>query len=651
VTDVLPAGLDYVSASGAGWVCSWSANTRTSTCTYAGILAANAQAPVINLVVKPNAQAVPTGTSATISDTSAVAGGGELPSYANGTAPGAQPHSATVAQTVGLAAVISGSSWVDLNHNGVRDAGEPVPAANIVRVEVWPAGTTTLQTVGGTPVASALIDASGRYTLTVPASNVQIRFVDTSSNATLGLPVNGDSLATRNQPSVTGSNGIISHGVIDNIALTPGATLVEQSLPIDPQGIIYDSGTRLPLGGATVTLSANGAPVPGACLVGGVNPVVTASSGGTAGVYQFLLDFSAPGCAALSGATFKLNVSVPGFTVPSQLIKDGLNGNTVLTTPAGPGNYAVVSKAGIPVGSDPTTYYFQFVLSSASQGVINNYIPADGVNVAALRVTKVASKATAEIGDTVRYTITVRNTGTGVSPQGLTTDRLPLGFKMLANTASWTLAANTTPVTPTSSGNLLLFATPSIPAGASASLVYTVRVGIGADRGDGVNHAKASFGSFESNDATATVKVSAGVFGVSACIVGKVFSDCDATGIQQESAKGLPGVRIYLETGVSMVTDADGKYSYCGVEPRTHALKIDASTLPRGAVTVITSNRNLGDPNSLLVDVKNGELVRGDFAVNICAAPGTSEVNPPPSNAANEEIFFSSGDASGKGAK
>jgi hypothetical protein len=59
----------------------------------------------------------------------------------------------------------------------------------------------------------------------------------------------------------------------------------------------------------------------------------------------------------------------------------------------------------------------------------------------------------------------------------------------------------------------------------------------------------------------------------------------------------------------------------------------------------------LGDPNSLLVDVKNGELVRGDFAVNICAAPGTSEVNPPPSNAANEEIFFSSGDASGKGAK
>ncbi|UUZ53439.1 hypothetical protein LP419_32230 [Massilia sp. H-1] len=34
-----------------------------------------------------------------------------------------------------------------------------------------------------------------------------------------------------------------------------------------------------------------------------------------------------------------------------------------------------------------------------------------------------------------------------------------------------------------------------------------------------------------------------------------------------------------------------------------------------------TSNRNLGDAASLLLDVRNGELIRADFAETSCAAP------------------------------
>ena len=646
VTDVLPAGLDYVSASGPGWTCSWNTGNHTSTCVSSAVLAPNALAPAISLVVRPNLQAVPSGTTATITDTSVVAGGGESAAYANETAPGARPHSATVSQTVGLAAVISGQSWVDLNHNGVLDSNEPTPAANTVRVEVWPAGTTLQQAAGGTPLAATPVDASGRYSVSVPAGNVQIRFVDVASSATLGMPVNGDTSASRNQSSITGSNGVISHGVIENIVLTAGATVVEQSLPIDPQGIVYDSGTRQPVGGASVSLMFNGALVPSNCLVGGANPFVTNSNGATAGLYQFLLDFAATGCASYSGGNFTLAVSAPGYTFPSRVIFPGNGTVTVLTTPAGAGVFAVVPQSTAPLGADPTTHYLQLVLSSTAQGIANNHLPVDGLAQGQVNISKTASKPTAEIGDTVRYTVTLRNSGNGIAPQGVVTDRLPLGFKWLRDSASWSVAGSVAPVTPTVMGNQLFFASPAIAPGATASLVYVVRIGVGADRGDGVNHAYAVTGSARSNEATAAVKVSGGVFGVSACIVGKVFEDCEKTGLQQESAKGLAGIRIYMETGLSVTTDADGKFSVCGVQPRTHALKLDTSTLPRGALTVITSNRNLGDANSLLLDVKNGELMRADFAVDVCSTAPIPALEPdrqaPPLTAPSGGIVFRS---------
>ncbi|UUZ47817.1 hypothetical protein LP420_32670 [Massilia sp. B-10] len=43
-----------------------------------------------------------------------------------------------------------------------------------------------------------------------------------------------------------------------------------------------------------------------------------------------------------------------------------------------------------------------------------------------------------------------------------------------------------------------------------------------------------------------------------------------------------------------------------------------------------TSNRNLGDAASLLLDVRNGELIRADFAGNVVrgAGPGTGPPAP-----------------------
>ena len=84
---------------------------------------------------------------------------------------------------------------------------------------------------------------------------------------------------------------------------------------------------------------------------------------------------------------------------------------------------------------------------------------------------------------------------------------------------------------------------------------------------------------------------------------------------------GIPGVRFYLNDGTSLISDVEGKYSYCGLSPQTHVLKVDGSTLPKGAILTTSSNRNAGDANSIFVDAKRGELVRADFIEGSCQVP------------------------------
>ena len=45
-------------------------------------------------------------------------------------------------------------------------------------------------------------------------------------------------------------------------------------------------------------------------------------------------------------------------------------------------------------------------------------------------------------------------------------------------------------------------------------------------------------------------------------ILGTVFSDADANGLRQDGERGIPGIRIFLDTGQSVYTDAQGRYSF-----------------------------------------------------------------------------------------
>jgi hypothetical protein len=180
----------------------------------------------------------------------------------------------------------------------------------------------------------------------------------------------------------------------------------------------------------------------------------------------------------------------------------------------------------------------------------------------------------------------------------------------------------------------MVFSIGNVSGDATVELKYIVRVGVGSQEGDGINRATAVFngvnGPVRSNTAIFKVTVQGGVFSNEGCIVGKVYVDCDGNHVQNNNSGsrdlGVPGVRIVMLDGSYVITDSEGKYSVCGVKPQTHVIKVDKTTLPRGARLVPSSNRNAGSGDSIFVDMRAGEMARADFIEGSCSVEVLDQV-------------------------
>jgi uncharacterized repeat protein (TIGR01451 family) len=252
-----------------------------------------------------------------------------------------------------------------------------------------------------------------------------------------------------------------------------------------------------------------------------------------------------------------------------------------------------------------------------AQDVLNNHIPLDRAVGGALLIEKVAGVPEAEIGDVVVYTVRVSSPVTAAVGV-VVNDRLPPGFILVPGS----VRVNEVPVADPAGtpGPALRLAVGNLAQGASATITYRVRIGVGAAEGDGINRAQASSASGgQSTLATAKVRVKRGVFTKDACVIGKVFIDCNGNSIQDREEIGIPGVKLLFTDGTFVVTDVEGKYSYCGLSPKTHGLKVDPLSMPKGSRLTTSSNRNALDPNSLFIDLKAGELHRADFIEGSCS--------------------------------
>ncbi len=415
------------------------------------------------------------------------------------------------------------------------------------------------------------------------------------------------------------------------------ATSTVQSVLTDPQGTVYDAVSRMPVAGAVVTYTrqscsgGTAGPISPGELFGGAAGVYSFNSNGSVsmttggdGAYQFFL--KSPPVSGL--CTYGVSVIPPAgsaYLYPSELI------------PVSPGTFAtcglVVPNAGAPKGGDPTTYFTSVVAGINASGgaaceVVHNHIPLDPGNIRGLTLRKEGSKRQAELGDFLEYALTVTNK-TGASITGFSfDDRLPPGFGYVSGSARMNGAVASDPKG--GSGPTLTFGFPEmqLAADASATLRYRVRIGVGAPtNGDAVNRATVRAGPLTSNLAIWTVRVSGGVFSDEAFAFGKVYLDCKRDGVQGGADElGIPGVRLYLENGTFVITDVEGKWSFYGLKPITHVLRVDESTLPLGAKLAVLDSRNAGNPASRFVDLVKGEFHKADFIVQSCEKAITDEV-------------------------
>lgn len=391
----------------------------------------------------------------------------------------------------------------------------------------------------------------------------------------------------------TSNNGTVEVGRNDGVSATlrncPGVTLTT-AIQIDPSGVVFDSATNAPVGAATVRLIGIGA--------GGVEyiPLVSMPDGSMApaaivtasdGAFQFPI---------VPAGSYRLDVIAPnGFRFPSTQPADQLNAGRTIDGLASFGQ--------------------TFTLGQGD--TINFDIPLDPGTLAGLFAEKSARAITAGVGDVITYDVRITN-GTGIALSELElTDTLPAGVEYLAGSARINDAAYSGPGP--ASGGTLKFDLGATIAGGSHEISYSTRVGPGALGTVAMNRAQANAGSIMSNVATAGVRIEDAAFADEGIIGGKIFVDCNQNRVQDPGDLGIPGVRIFLEDGTWVISDSEGKYSFVGVGPATHVLKLDVISLPEGSELTTLSNRNAGVADSQFVDLKRGEFKRADFAEGSCS--------------------------------
>ena len=597
VTDTMPTGMTALSApTDAPWSCVLSGGGTVVTCTTTTVVGPGASLPAIHVPV-----AVAAGLQGeSLINIARVAGGGEPPGF-DGNNTAADP---TQLQT---AATISGHVWYNsIVTDTTQQPGEPGLAGWIVEAKR-----------GGVVVATVVTDAQGHYEFTGlppstgPSETYEIVFRHPVSRAVFGNPVSSE-------PGVDLTGHTIAH-----LSLAPGANIVEQNLPIDPSGVVYDSVTRQPVTGATVTLVGPPGFDPAVHLLGGngnLSQVTDAS-----GFYQYLL---LPGAPA---GNYTLRITPPGgyLPTPSGILPPQPG---ALAVPPAPNPFAVSPSIAPPPAGAPAFCFFTFTFSGSSANVINNHIPLDPILSGALTLTKTTPLVNVTRGDLVPYTITARNNLGSMLPNIDLRDQVPPGLKYRLGSAS----LNGLPLEPVVEGRVLTWRNQSFAANETKILKLILVVGTGVGEGEYINQAVALNGLANaqvSNLATASVRVVPDPTFDCSDLIGKVFDDRNVNGYQDEGEPGIPNVRIATVNGLLVTTDDQGRFHIaCAAIPQADhgsnfVMKVDTRTLPSGYRITTENPRDVRLTRGKLTKINFGaalhQVVRIEVSDAAFAAGGT----------------------------
>ena len=395
---------------------------------------------------------------------------------------------------------------------------------------------------------------------------------------------------------------------IDQINVQGGSNLRQLNMPVDPNGVIYNSIARSPIAGATVAIvdSRNGLAVPSACFDDpNQQNQVTVSNG----YYKFDMNFSDPACPA--GINYTIQVTAPNSTYvpgvsevippvsdPSTLPFDvpacsGSATDAVLATSqhceAQPSEFA--PAASVPARSVGTDYHSYLRLDDSglpgSAQLFNNHFPLDPRLSGTVSITKTTPMLNVTRGQMVPYVITVRNSfGVDLTDVNVV-DRFPPGFRYIEGSAR----IDDVETEPTVVGGELIWSGLTLAVDGEHTIKLLLAVGSGVTEGEFVNRAQAVSavtGGAMSEEATATVRLVPDPTFDCTDVTGKVFDDFNRNGYQDGDEAGLPGVRLVTATGLAATTDAYGRYHItCAIVPNemrgsNFVLKLDDRTLPAG---------------------------------------------------------------------
>lgn len=239
-------------------------------------------------------------------------------------------------------------------------------------------------------------------------------------------------------------------------------------------------------------------------------------------------------------------------------------------------------------------------------------IPLDRPGIA-VSLTKTASRATAQPGDAVFYTVTVRNQDSGrVKRDVVLVDTPSRWLRLRPDTIRVDGAEAPDAVTTESDGRTLTITLGDIAGGAQRRVTYAMVVRADAPPGDAINEAEATDSLGRASRTNAVVEIARENIAGRMTIIGQVTAgECTMS----EKRLPVPGVRVMLEDGSFALTDADGRYHFEGVVPGTHVVQAAGMTLPEGSefIDCHRSTRSAGSASSRFVTGQGGSLAVADF--------------------------------------
>ena len=485
---------------------------------------------------------------------------------------------------------LNGNVWHDADFDRVLDAAEASLAG-------WTVDVLRNNVLLGTVTT----DANGRYAVTglspsaTDADQFSLRFNAPGSTATTAKLGLADSAFTNGPQLISG------------VIAPSGSNLQNLNLPLQPNGVTFDSIVRTPVIGATLHMMRAGStvPLPTSCFD---DPVQQGQVTPPGGYYKFDLNFSDPSCPSFGEYLIQStspSAYMPGVSRVIPPVTDTSTASFPVASCPGTGADAVPATGthcesqpsefapgvAVPAASAGTNHYLKLTFTNAAMPgtsqIFNNHIAIDPRLNNAVTISKVAALQNVTRGQLVPYTITVNNTLPVTLAPLSVVDTFPAGFKYVPGTGR----LDGQGVEPTVVGNQLTWTNLQLATNAKRVIQLMLIVGSGVSEGVYVNRAQVfapQVGTAASVEATAAVRVVADPTFDCSDVIGKVYDDANANGTQDQGERGLAGVRLVTARGLIVTTDPHGRFHLtCAVVPdpdrgSNFIVKLDDRSLPTG---------------------------------------------------------------------